>query len=104
MVGHQGWSRLTLTYPVAPPPPTSMHQRPSSGVYSDFVIPLRVFTHSKVAPQHASEGGRPVPNTGSESSAIGEQNVDQEELACCGRDTCVGISCRSGRHRRDGLV
>jgi alpha-D-ribose 1-methylphosphonate 5-triphosphate synthase subunit PhnL len=25
---HQCWSRLPITYPVAPPPPTSMHQRP----------------------------------------------------------------------------
>src|SRR5215207_9766264 len=26
--GHQGWSRLTITYPVGPPRPTSLHQRP----------------------------------------------------------------------------
>jgi hypothetical protein len=26
MMGRQGWSRLTLTYPVAPPLLTSMHQ------------------------------------------------------------------------------
>ena len=27
MMGHQGWSRLIITYPVAPPPPTLLHQR-----------------------------------------------------------------------------
>ena len=34
------------------------------------------------------------------SSAIGEQNVYQEELACCGHTACVDVSCRCSRHRR----
>src|SRR4051794_10658741 len=34
------------------------------GVYSDFVIPIRVFAHPKAAPQHASAGCRTAPNTG----------------------------------------
>jgi len=28
MIGRQGWSRLTIIYPLAPPLPTSLHQRP----------------------------------------------------------------------------
>jgi hypothetical protein len=28
MNAHQGWSRLTIIYPVAPPLPTSMHLYP----------------------------------------------------------------------------
>src|SRR4051794_22885987 len=36
----------------------------SRGLYSDFVVPIRVLAHPEGAPQHASEGCRPAPNTG----------------------------------------
>src|SRR6185503_15580586 len=35
----------------------------SSGLYSDFVVPIRVLPPPKVAPQHASQGCRPAPTT-----------------------------------------
>src|SRR5215208_2160763 len=36
----------------------------SRGLYSDFVVPIRVFAHPKAVAQHASQSCRPAPNTG----------------------------------------
>src|SRR5215207_8831284 len=35
-----------------------------TSLYSDFDVPIRVFAHPKVVPQHASQSCRPAPNTG----------------------------------------